>query len=136
MTAIVSWCLRRRSVVVLASILILGVGAFGATQLRQQYFPDVDFPFVVTNVPVTGLDAEGVDEQVAQPLEAAATNLEDVETTQTVSNEGARPSSPSSPTGPTRSSSRRTSPASSPPSSCPRARASSTSAAASTSRRC
>ncbi|MCA1588400.1 MAG: efflux RND transporter permease subunit, partial [Chloroflexi bacterium] len=82
MTSIVSWCLRRPSVVVLASLLILGAGAYGASQLRQQFFPDVHFPFVVTNLDVSGLDAEGVDEQVAQPLEAAATNLEDVETTQ------------------------------------------------------
>ena len=88
MTAIVSWCLQRRSVVVLASVLILGAGAYGATQLRQQFFPDVDFPFVVTTLEVSGLDAEGVDEQVAQPLEAAATNLENVETTQTLSSEG------------------------------------------------
>ncbi|MDQ3355475.1 MAG: efflux RND transporter permease subunit, partial [Actinomycetota bacterium] len=88
MTAIVSWCLRRRSVVILASVLILGAGAFGATQLRQQFFPDVDFPFVITNLDVSGLDAEGVDEQVAQPLEGATSNLEDVETTQTLSSEG------------------------------------------------
>jgi len=88
MTAIVSWCLRRRSVVILASLLILGAGAYGASQLRQQFFPDVDFPFVITNLDVSGLDAEGVDEQVAQPLESAASNLEEVETTRTLASEG------------------------------------------------
>jgi hydrophobic/amphiphilic exporter-1 (mainly G- bacteria), HAE1 family len=88
MTALVSWCLRRRSVVILATLLILAAGALGATQLRQQFFPDVDFPFVITNLEVQGLDAEAVDEQVAQPLEEAARNLEDVETTQTLASEG------------------------------------------------
>ncbi|HEV2772710.1 MAG TPA: efflux RND transporter permease subunit, partial [Thermoleophilaceae bacterium] len=88
MTAIARWCLRRRSVVVLATLIVIGAGAYGASQLRQQYFPDVDFPFVVTNLDVSGLDAEGVDEQVAQPIEAAASNLEEVETTQTLSSDG------------------------------------------------
>src|SRR5215208_5573564 len=80
MTALVSWCLRRRSVVILATLLILAAGALGATQLRQQFFPDVDFPFVITNLEVQGLDAE--------PLDEAARNLEDVETTQTLASEG------------------------------------------------
>jgi multidrug efflux pump subunit AcrB len=88
MKAFVSWCLKRPSVVVLSAVLILAAGAFGATQLRQQFFPDVDFPFVITNVEVSGLDAEAVDEQVAQPLEEAAGNLEEVETTQTLASDG------------------------------------------------
>jgi multidrug efflux pump subunit AcrB len=88
MKALVSWCLKRRSVIVLAALLILGAGAFAASQLRQQFFPDVDFPFLITNVDVTGLDARQADEQVAQPLEAAARRLEEVETTRTISTEG------------------------------------------------
>src|SRR5829696_7981484 len=88
MRAIVSWCLARRSVIMLATLLILVAGAFGASQLRQQFFPDVDFPFAITTVDVTGLDAEQVDEQVAQPLESSARNLDEVETTQSLSTDG------------------------------------------------
>ena len=88
MRALVSWCLQRRPVVLLAALLILVAGAIGATQLRQQFFPDVDFPFVITTLEVQGLDAEAVDEQVAKPIEEAARNLEDAETTQTVATEG------------------------------------------------
>ncbi|HEV2770786.1 MAG TPA: efflux RND transporter permease subunit [Solirubrobacteraceae bacterium] len=88
MRLIVLWCLRRRSVVALATLLVLGAGVLAASDLRQQFFPDVDFPFVIVDVEVTGLDAAQVDEQVAQPLAAVAGSLDEVQTTQTLASDG------------------------------------------------
>ncbi|MDP9377684.1 MAG: efflux RND transporter permease subunit, partial [Actinomycetota bacterium] len=88
MNAIVRWCLARRSVVLLATVLIVLAGALGATQLRQQYFPPVDFPFLVVNTSAAGLSAQQIDERVTQPLERAVRSLEDIEGVQTIASEG------------------------------------------------
>src|SRR3712207_9512129 len=88
MTTLVRWCLNRRPVVLLTTMIVLAAGAFAATQLRQQFFPEVNFPFLTASVSVPGVGAKQVDEQVAQPLERALRSLEDVETVQTIANEG------------------------------------------------
>jgi len=88
MRSIVRWCLEHRSVVLLAAVLIVLAGGLGATQLRQQFFPDADLPFLVTSIEAPGLDAQQVDEQIAVPIEAVASGLGDVEGTTTTANEG------------------------------------------------
>ncbi len=88
MSSIVRWCLQHRSVVLLVAVLVVGAGALGASQLRQQYFPDADLPFLVTTIEAPGLDAEQIDEQIAVPAESSAGEVDDVEETTTISNEG------------------------------------------------
>lgn len=88
MRPIVRWCLRNRSVVLVATALVVVAGVFGATQLRQQYFPDADLPFLVTSVEAPGLDAEQVDDQLAVPVDQAARGVAEVEETRTISNQG------------------------------------------------
>ncbi len=75
MRSLVRWCLDRTSVVILGTIVILLAGIFGATQLRQQLFPDMDFPFLIATVPAPGLDAGTVDRDVAAPMARAAAAL-------------------------------------------------------------
>ncbi|MDQ3435373.1 MAG: efflux RND transporter permease subunit, partial [Actinomycetota bacterium] len=74
--------------VIFTAVLVIAGGAFGATQLNQQFFPDADFPFLAVTVQAPGLSAEQVDDQVAVPVEQAARGLEDIEETQTRSSEG------------------------------------------------
>lgn len=88
MHALVRWCLDRRPVVLLATILVLLGGVFGATQLRQQLFPDFDFPFSIITMEASGLDATTLDEQVAQPVEGAVAGIEGVESVATVASDG------------------------------------------------
>ena len=99
MSSLLRWCLGHRSVVIFTTVLVVAGGAFGATQLNQQFFPDADFPFLAVTVQAPGLSAEQVDDQVAVPVEQAARGLEDIEETQTRSSEGQafceRASSPS-----------------------------------------
>ena len=54
MTPFVRWCLGHRSVIVLLTLIVVGAGLVGATQLRQQFFPDVNFPFLIASVQVEG----------------------------------------------------------------------------------
>jgi len=88
MNAFVRWCLERRSVVLLTAVLVLAAGAYGGTQLRQQLFPEVNFPFLSGSVAVPGVGAAQVDEQVAQELERSLRTVDEIEAVQTVANEG------------------------------------------------
>jgi HAE1 family hydrophobic/amphiphilic exporter-1 len=88
MRTVVGWCLRNRAVVFVAAALVVLAGVFGASQLRQQYFPDADLPFLVVNVDAPGLDTRQVDEDIAVPVEQATQGVSDVEQTQTISNQG------------------------------------------------
>ncbi|CAA9495021.1 MAG: hypothetical protein AVDCRST_MAG38-2874, partial [uncultured Solirubrobacteraceae bacterium] len=88
MNALVRWCLAHRSVVLLTTVLVVIAGAIGATQLRQQYFPEADFPFLVASTSAPGLSPAQVDEQVTQPLERAVRALDEVESVQTIATSG------------------------------------------------
>ena len=63
MRAIVRWCLGNKSVVFLATFLLVGSGAYATTQLNQELLPDVSFPVVTISTPVPGAgpDAGRID---------------------------------------------------------------------------
>lgn len=89
MRSLVRWCLNRTSVVLLATLLVVGAGAFGATKLRQQLFPDITFPFLIATIPVDGMSADSIDRDVSTPLAAATKTVESAGTVTTVSQSGA-----------------------------------------------
>ena len=68
MSRIVRWCLANKSVVVLATVLLIGSGAYATTRLNQELLPDISFPLVTITTPVLGAGPEVVDEQVTQPI--------------------------------------------------------------------
>lgn len=55
MSRIVGWCLKNKSIVFLATLLLVGSGVFAATRLNQELFPDIAFPLVTVTTPVRGL---------------------------------------------------------------------------------
>ena len=73
MGRVVSWCLGNKSVVFLATLLLIGSGIFATTRLNQELLPDVDFPVILVSTPVPGAGPDVVDEQVSQPVEGAST---------------------------------------------------------------
>ncbi len=88
MGRIVSWCLNNKSVVFLATLLLIGSGIFATTRLNQELLPDVDFPVILLSTPVPGAGPDVVDEQVSQPIEGAIGGVEGVENVQTTSSQG------------------------------------------------
>ncbi|TCJ20491.1 efflux RND transporter permease subunit [Rubrobacter taiwanensis] len=88
MRAIVGWCLKNRSVVALATVLLVAGGTYAAAQLNQELLPDIEFPLVVVSTPVPGAGPDVVDEQVTQPIEQAVGSVEGVESVQTTSAQG------------------------------------------------
>src|SRR5829696_1158872 len=88
MQRIVRWCLANKSVVILATILLIGSGAYATTRLNQELLPDISFPIITISTPVVGAGPDLVDEQVTQPVEDAINGVEGIESVRSTSSQG------------------------------------------------
>src|SRR5919106_2495094 len=79
MQRIVRWCLKNKSVVILATILLIGSGVYATTRLNQELLPDISFPIITISTPVVGAGPDLVDEQVTQPVEDAINGVQGIE---------------------------------------------------------
>lgn len=70
--------LANRGLIALITVAILGVGAFVLPQLRQQMFPDLQFPAVSVIAAYPGATPEIVEQQVAIPIEQAVAAVDGV----------------------------------------------------------
>ncbi len=88
MERIVRWCLKNKSVVILATVLLLGSGAYATARLNQELLPDISFPIITISTPVVGAGPDVVDEQVTQPVESAISGVAEIEAVQSTSSQG------------------------------------------------
>ena len=88
MGAVVRWCLKNRSVVFLATIILIASGVYATTRLNQELLPEIEFPIVTVSTPVPGAGPDLVDEQVTQPVEAAVDDVDGIESIQSTSSAG------------------------------------------------
>jgi len=68
---IIKLSLRYRSLVLIASIVVLAYGSYLATTMSIDVFPDLDRPLVVIITEAPGLATEEVETLVTQPIEIA-----------------------------------------------------------------
>ena len=64
MESLVRWCLKNKSVVILATVLLIGSGAYATARLNQELLPDISFPIIIISTPTVGVGSTVVDEQV------------------------------------------------------------------------
>src|SRR5215208_4565705 len=88
MESVVRWCLKNRSVVFLATIILIASGVYATTRLNQELLPDIEFPVVTVSTPVPGAGAGLVDGEGTQPREAAVDDVEGIESIQSTSSAG------------------------------------------------
>lgn len=88
MGAVVRWCLKNRSVVFLATIILIASGVYATTRLNQELLPEIEFPIVTVSTPVPGAGPDLVDEQVTQRVEAAVDDTDGIESIQSTSSAG------------------------------------------------
>ena len=88
MQRIVRWCLKNKSVVILAMILLIGSGVYATTRLNQELLPDISFPIITISTPVAGAGPDLVDEQVTQPVENAINGVQGIESVRSTSSQG------------------------------------------------
>ena len=88
MRFITAAAIKRRSVTILAVIIILVAGVFTYNSLRVELFPEIDFPLVVVTTSYPSADPEGVVQDVTAPIESAILGTAGLETLQSTSFEG------------------------------------------------
>ncbi len=88
MRFITAAAIRRRTVTLLAVILLLAGGVFAYNSLQVELFPDIDFPLVVVTTSYPSADPEGVVKDVTEPIERVIDGADGLETIQSSSFEG------------------------------------------------
>ena len=88
MERIVRWCLKNKSVVILATVLLIGSGAYATTRLNQELLPNISFPIITISTPVAGAGPDLVDEQVTQPVEDAINGVQVIKSVRSTSSPG------------------------------------------------
>jgi len=81
--------LRLGAVVLLAVVLLFGVGIFAATQVQQDLLPDISVPAVIVITPYPGASPEIVDQQVSVPVVNAMQGVTGTDIVQSTSSQGA-----------------------------------------------
>jgi HAE1 family hydrophobic/amphiphilic exporter-1 len=88
----VSWLtkisLRNRSIVGLAVLAVLLVGAFAITSLKEELIPDLTFPYLTVFTVDQGASARDVEQGVTTPLEQAIKTTSGVKEYDSFSNDG------------------------------------------------
>jgi multidrug efflux pump subunit AcrB len=69
MNALSRFSLKNGVAVVLLCFLVLGYGLYSASNIKQQTFPDVEFPAVMVQTLYPGASTEEVESQVTKPVE-------------------------------------------------------------------
>src|SRR5215216_4485 len=88
MQRIVRWCLGNKSVVILATVLLIGSGVYATTRLNQELLPDISLPIITISTPVAGAGPDLVDKQVTQPVEDAINGVEGIQSVRSTSSQG------------------------------------------------
>ncbi|MFY7952054.1 MAG: efflux RND transporter permease subunit, partial [Armatimonadaceae bacterium] len=86
--AIVRFSLRRRAVVILLALLLMGAGTWSAFQLPIDAVPDVTNVQVQVNTTAPSLGAQEVERQITFPIELALTGLPRIRETRSISQFG------------------------------------------------
>ena len=87
MRFITGLALRRRSVTVLAVILVLAAGIFTYRTLPVELFPEIEFPLVTVVTFYPSANPEAVAEDVTAPIENAIKSTDGLASIQSVSTE-------------------------------------------------
>lgn len=85
MRFITAAAIRRRTVTLLAVIILLAGGVFAYNSLQVELFPEIEFPLVTVITSYQGADPQGVVQDVTFPVERAISGAEGLETVQSTS---------------------------------------------------
>ncbi len=71
--------LRNRALIALITVFVAVFGAISMTSLKQELFPNIEFPMVGVVVPYAGASPDAVEQQIAEPVEVALKGIDGIE---------------------------------------------------------
>ena len=80
--------IRRRTVTLLAVVILLAGGVYAYNSLQVELFPEIEFPLVVVTTSYPSADPQGVVQNVTVPVERVIEGAEGLESIQSTSFEG------------------------------------------------
>ena len=80
--------IKRRTVTLLAVVLVLAGGVFAYNSLKVGLFPEIEFPLVAVTASYPAVDPEGVVRDVTAPIERAISGTDGLESIRSTSFEG------------------------------------------------
>jgi len=80
--------LANRSLVALIAVVITAFGLFAIPSLKQQLFPSIEFPAAFVTATLPGAGPEIIQDQITEPLEAAAKGLDGIDSVTSSTREG------------------------------------------------
>ncbi|MBM7564181.1 efflux RND transporter permease subunit [Paenibacillus sacheonensis] len=87
MNGLTRFSLKNSVAVVILCVLVLGVGFYSSTQIRQQTFPDVTFPAVFIQTVYPGASTEEIETEVTKPIEQSLLGLKNYDSLTSSSSE-------------------------------------------------
>ena len=88
MHLITALAIKKRTITLLAVVLLLVGGVFTYNSLQVELFPEIEFPLVAVVTSYPSVDPEGVVEDVTSPIERAISGTQGLESIQSTSLEG------------------------------------------------
>ncbi|HWY87752.1 MAG TPA: efflux RND transporter permease subunit, partial [Gemmataceae bacterium] len=73
--ALVSWSLKKRSIVLVAAALMVAVGVYASLRARLDVFPEISPPLVIIQTECPGLAPMEVEQLVTNSIEAAVNGV-------------------------------------------------------------
>ncbi|MGG4142120.1 efflux RND transporter permease subunit [Paenibacillus algorifonticola] len=89
MNRLTKFSLKNSVAVILLCVLVLGYGLYASTQIKQQTFPDLDFPAVFVQAVQPGASTEEIESDVAKPIEDHLKRVQGYESLTSTSSENA-----------------------------------------------
>ncbi|MCW8379741.1 efflux RND transporter permease subunit [Streptomyces justiciae] len=80
--------IANRKLAAMLTILVIGLGAYAATAVKQSLLPDLSLPTVAVNASYAGASPEVIEEQVVKPIESAVQGIDSVDTVTSTSRQG------------------------------------------------
>jgi HAE1 family hydrophobic/amphiphilic exporter-1 len=80
--------LRRPVTVLMLVITVAGLGAIALSRTPVEFLPEMDFPFIICQIPYPGATPEQVEQEIAIPAEGEFRTVSQLERIVTISNSG------------------------------------------------
>jgi HAE1 family hydrophobic/amphiphilic exporter-1 len=87
MEVLTRFSLKRASIIILLMVLVIGGGAYAATQLKSELLPDIDLPVVSVVAVYPGAAPDDVRRDVTEPIEKAIAGTSSLKTLTSNSND-------------------------------------------------